>query len=160
MDYPDFQRLLDIIQEDGDDDFSTKRWMTLPVLGDPDPADPTQRLPVVRKRGVYAPGKLAPDDQLAMIALEVFHMCWDTLVPYGTVYFIVKLTEDAAPGEAVVVLREHKLALRQYEPQDNGHVCLRSFERECPAWVLPAGEVNIRGVVVGHHTVPADSGWA
>jgi len=23
-----------------------------------------------------------------------------------------------------------------------------------------AGEVNIRGVVVGHHTVPADSGWA
>ena len=160
MDYADFQRLLDIILKGGDDDFSTKRWMTLPVLGDPDPADPTQRLPVVRTRGVYAPGKVAPDDQLAMIALEVFQMCWDTRVPYGTVYFIFKLTKEAAPGDAVVVLDGHKLALRQYGPQDDGQVCLRSFERECPTRVLPAGEVHIQGVVVGHHTVPADSGWA
>jgi hypothetical protein len=161
MDYADFKRLLDNILEDGDDDIYTMRLMTLPVLGDPHPADPTQRLPVVRHRWVYVPRRVAPDDRLAMIALEVTSSTdWGEDLPWGLVYFIFKLTKEAAPGNAVVVLHEHKLALRLYEPQDDGQVCLRSVEPKCPTWILPAGEMNLQGVVVGHHTVPADSGWA
>jgi hypothetical protein len=60
----------------------------------------------------------------------------------------------------VVVMQQHSLTVRYYEPQPNGQVCLRSVEPACPTWVLSADKVNIRGVVVDWHIDLHDSGWA
>ena len=150
---------------DDNDSLGSEEYMTIPVFGNPDPADPAQRLPVVGDRGVYVPReKFARDDRLAMIKLEEDpltgseHEPWISDLYY--IYFIFKLTKEAAPGDAVVVLHEQNLAVRKYEPQGNGQVCLRSVEPKCPTWVLPAGEVNLQGVVIMRYLRPNDMGWA
>jgi hypothetical protein len=143
-------------------------YLALPVLGDPDPADRTQSLPVVRWRKVYLTGKDERADRYAIVELQGedpirgTELRWDTynVEDWGTAYFVFKRTKEAAPGDAVVVLHEHKLTVRHYEPQENGLVCLRSVEQKCPTWILSADEVNIQGVVVKWGIDLHDSGWA
>ena len=143
--------------------------MTLPILGDPDPryklfpTDPILGLPVMSHRRVRVPVQITRDDRFAIIELvenPVGSTPWGDDRPWGTVVFIYNITRKAAPGDAVVVLHEQKLAVRRYEPRDDGQVCLRSAEAKCPTWVLPAGEVNIQGVVISQEIDLHDSGWA
>jgi hypothetical protein len=153
----------------GPGDIGYDSRMTIPVLGDPDPLyklypnDPILGLPVVGYRRVRVPVQVTRDDHFAIIELEenpVGSTPWGDGAPWGTVVFIYNTTKKAAPGDAVVVLHEHKLAVRRYEPQDDGQVCLRSAEAKCQTWVLPAGEVNIQGVVISQEVDLHDSGWA
>jgi hypothetical protein len=122
----------------------------------------------VRWRKVYLQSQDPRPDQYAIVELQGEdplrgnELRWDPRYPedWGTAYFIFKRTKDAAAGDAVVVLHEHKLTVRHYEPEENGKVCLRSVDRNCPTWTLPADQVNIQGVVVDWHIDLHDSGWA
>jgi hypothetical protein len=135
-------------------------YLTLPVLRAADFVDNTRNLTVPRKRKVYVTGKDEPEDRYAVVELDEVDPIWGTDARFGTVYYVFKRTNEAAPGDVVVVLHERKLTVRHYEPQDNGKVCLRSVEPKCPTWILPADEVNIKGVVVKWGVDLHDSGWA
>ena len=142
--------------------------LSLPVVGAPDPDDPTQSLPVVRRRNVCLTGGHEHTDQYAVVELhgedplEGTELRWNASSEddWGTAYFIFKRTKEAAAGDAVVILHEHQLTVRHYEPQEDGRVCLRSEGQTCPTWILPADDVNIQGVVVEGGIDLHDSGWA
>ena len=142
--------------------------LSLPVVGAPDPGDPTQSLPVVRRRNVVLTGEHEHADQYAIVEfhgedpLRGTKLRWDAPSEdyWGTAYFIFKRTKEAAAGDAVVILHERHLAVRHYEPREDGQVCLRSEEQTCPTWILPADDVNIQGVVVEEGIDLHDSGWA
>ena len=136
-----------------------ERWMKLPVLGNPDPTDPTQTLPVVSYRSFYRPKAVAPDERLAYVELDVDPV-GDAVSDAKRYLFLFRPTKQAAPGDVVVVLHEHKLAVRRYEPQENGQVCLRSAVLNCPTWILPALAVNLQGVAIIREIDVYDSGWA
>jgi hypothetical protein len=148
--------------------FSEGDWtyLALPVLGNPNPADRTQSLPVVRSRKVYLRGKDERADQYAIVELQGEDplrgnkLRWGNEEDWGTAYFVFKRTKETAPGDNVVVLHEHKLTVRHYEPQENGQVCLRSVDPNCATWILPTDKVNIQGVVVDWGIDRHDSGWA
>jgi hypothetical protein len=142
--------------------------MSLPVVGAPDPGDPTQSLPIVRWRNVSLIGKHEHPDQYAVVELhgedplEGTELRWNasSADDWGTAYFIFKRTKEATAGNGVVVLYEHHLTVRHFEPQEDGRVCLRSVEPTCPTWIIPADDVNIQGVVVQAGIDLHDSGWA
>lgn len=143
-------------------------YWVLPVVGAPERADAMERLAFVRHRRIHPIRDAESIDHYAIVELHGEDPIGGTQLRWGavdeddcgTAYFVFRRTKEAAAGDVVVVLHQHLLTVRYYEPDGNGQVCLRSVEPTCPTWLLSADDVNIQGVVVERAIDLHDSGWA